>query len=485
MAGTVDTPWGPADTLPGQRLRPGPGIPRELVERNHRERLFGAMVAVVDESGYDGMSVGELAARAGVSRSTIYEYFDDRDDCFLATFDALIAAAMERIDSAYDGKGSWDDCLRAVLEALIEIVVEQPAAARLCLLEAYAAGPEAAVRRERAGATIEALARRGMERSPERADMPPAVVHAIAGGLRTVIQRRLRAGEEGELPGLVDELWQWVVSYRRPAPPLREVSAAPARRARRPERTGTLERLFDAVARMVCEKGYAEMTVGDIVNDASMSLSTFYSHFSSKEAAFLAACEASVEDTIEIGLRTFREHEGDWPERVHAGLRDLLDYLARRPEATYMTTIELFAAGGRAQGRRDDTMDLFIGKLAPGEDLLSGSVPMALEATGGALYTRSTARSPARERRGCARSCRPRRSSRWRRSWATRLRRRSPTATDGWKDRYLAVANRLRASRCDARCSQPSCSACWPRRPRPRRRPSRSSAGPASATGSG
>ena len=138
MAGTVDTPWGPADTLPGQRLRPGPGIPRELVERNHRERLFGA---IVDESGYDGMSVGELAARAGVSRSTIYEYFDDRDDCFLATFDALIAAAMERIDSAYDGKGSWDDCLRAVLEALIEIVVEQPAAARLCLLEAYAAGP--------------------------------------------------------------------------------------------------------------------------------------------------------------------------------------------------------------------------------------------------------------------------------------------------------------------------------------------------------
>ncbi|HYI99576.1 MAG TPA: TetR/AcrR family transcriptional regulator [Thermoleophilaceae bacterium] len=387
MSDTVDTPWGPADTLPAQRLRPGPGIPREQVERNHRERLFGAMVAVVDEHGYDGMSVGELAARAGVSRSTIYEYFEDRDDCFLATFDALIAAGMERIDSAFDDEGSWDERLRAVLETLIAIVVEQPAAARLCLLEVYAAGPGAVVRRERAAAGIEALARRGMERSPERVEMPADVVRAIVGGLRTVIQRRLRAGTEQELPGMIDELWQWVVSYRSPEPPLREVPATPARRARRAEPSGSLERLFEAVARVVSEKGYAEMTVGDVVTDASMSLSTFYSHFPGKEAAFLAACEAAVDDTIETGLRTFREHDGDWPERVHAGLRDLLEYLARRPEATHMTTVELFAAGGRAQGRRDDTMDLFVGKLAPGDELVSGDVPIVLEATGGALYT--------------------------------------------------------------------------------------------------
>lgn len=387
MAGKVDTPWGPADTLAAQRLRPGPGLPRELVERNHRERLFGAMVAVVDENGYDGMSVGGLAARAGVSRSTIYEYFDDRDDCFLATYDALIAAAMERIELAFDRAGSWDERLRAVLEALIEIVVEQPAAARLCLLEVYAAGTEAAPRRERAAATIETLARRGMESSPERAGMPPDVVRAVVGGLRIVIQRRVRAETEGELPDLIDELWQWVVSYRRPEPALREASAAPVRRVRRSETTNTRERVFEAVARVVSETGYAEMTVGDVVNEASMSLSTFYSLFPGKEAAFLAACEAAVDDTIEAGLRTFREHEGEWPERVHAGLRDLLDYLARRPEATYMTTIELFAAGERAQSRRDDTMDLFVSKLAPGQDLLSDNVPIVLEATGGALYT--------------------------------------------------------------------------------------------------
>jgi AcrR family transcriptional regulator len=386
MAGKVDTPWGPADTLPAQRLRPGPGIPRDEVERNHRERLFGAMVAVVGENGYEGMSVGELAARAGVSRSTIYEYFQDREDCFHATFDALLTAAMERIDSAYDGDGPWDERLRSVLEAVVEIVVEQPAAARLCLLEAYAAGPEAAARREQAATTLEALARGGMDRSPERADMPPAVVRAIVGGLRTLIQRRLRSGEEGQLPDMIDELWQWVLSYRTPDPPLRKGITAPARPVRRPEPSDTLERLFEAVARMVSEKGYAEMTVGDVVDDASMSLSTFYSHFPGKREAFLAACEAGVDDTIETGLSVFREYEGEWPERIHAGLRHLLDYLARQPEWTYMTTIELFAAGALAQGRRDDTMDLFIGKLAPGSEL-PVKPPVTLEAIGGALYT--------------------------------------------------------------------------------------------------
>jgi AcrR family transcriptional regulator len=388
MAGAVDTPWGPADALPGQRLRPGPGIPRAEVERNHRERLFGAMVAVIDENGYDGMSVGGLAARAGVSRSTIYEYFDDRDDCFLATFDALVEAAMERIDDAYDARGSWDERLRAVLEALVAIVVEQPAAARLCLLEAYAAGPEAAARRERAATALEALARRGMNRSPERGDMPPAVVRAIVGGLRIVIQRRLRGGDERELPGLIDELWRWVLSYRRPDPPLREAAAGgAARRARRPEPADTRGRLFEAVARMVSEKSYSEMTVGDVVKDASMSLSTFYGHFPGKREAFLAACEASVDDTIETGLREFREHEGDWPQRVHAGLRHLLDYLSRRPESTYMTTIELFAAGASGQGRRDGTMDMFVAKLAPGAELGPEQIPLVLEATGGAVYT--------------------------------------------------------------------------------------------------
>lgn len=387
MAGEVDTPWGPADTLPGQRLRPGPGIPREQVERNHRERLYGAMVAVIDESGYAGMSIGGLAARAGVSRSTIYEYFDDRDGCFVATFDALVATAMERIDSAYDGDGSWDERLRAALETLVEIVVEQPAAACLCLLEVYAAGPQAAVRRERAATALEGLARHGLDRSPERADMPPAVVRAIVGGLRTVIQRRLRSGREQELPGLIDELWQWVLSYRTPDPPLRDGTAAPARRKRQAEPTDTRERVLEAVVRMVSAKGYSEMTVGDVVNDASMSLSTFYGLFPGKQEAFLAACDAGVTDAIEVGLQVFREHDREWPERVHAGLRHLLTHLGGRPEWTYMTTIELFAAGARAQVRRDDALDLFVGKLAPGDELLSGKAPIALEATGGALYT--------------------------------------------------------------------------------------------------
>ena len=41
------TPWGDSNELRDRRLRPGPGIPREDVLANQRERMFGAMVAAV------------------------------------------------------------------------------------------------------------------------------------------------------------------------------------------------------------------------------------------------------------------------------------------------------------------------------------------------------------------------------------------------------------------------------------------------------
>jgi len=41
-------------------MRPGRGMPREEAERNHRERLFAAMVACVVEKGYDSTRVADL-----------------------------------------------------------------------------------------------------------------------------------------------------------------------------------------------------------------------------------------------------------------------------------------------------------------------------------------------------------------------------------------------------------------------------------------
>jgi hypothetical protein len=73
--GGVVTPWGRASELKGRRLHPGGRTPRDEVVRNQRERLFGAVVAVVSEKGYEAATVADVIELSGVSRSDFYKHF--------------------------------------------------------------------------------------------------------------------------------------------------------------------------------------------------------------------------------------------------------------------------------------------------------------------------------------------------------------------------------------------------------------------------
>jgi AcrR family transcriptional regulator len=385
MEGSVLTPWGASDTLRARRLRPGPGTPRAAVERNQRERLYGAMVAVVDEVGYEGMRVGRVAERAGVSRSALYEYFSDRQQCFLATFEALMQDGMGTVFQAYEGTEAWDVRLRRAFDILLEIAIAQPAAARLGFLEVYAAGPAAAALRAKAAEGLEGLVGAAMEQSPERAGMPAQVVAAIVGGIRIVIQTRLRRRTEYELPDIAPELWEWLLSYQTPDPPLPRLRV---RQSPGPRFVATTHqhRLYVALAETIYEKGYHETIVADMVSAASMSLSTFYTAFESKEDAFVAACDFGVEQGFAAARHAY-EQESEWPHKVRAGMRELLAFLAAEPEWAYMAMVEIFAAGPRARARRDRTIDLFVTLLLPGHELRPELSQVAVEAIGGAVYS--------------------------------------------------------------------------------------------------
>ncbi len=379
------TPWGPSDSLRDRRLRPGPGIPRADVERNQRERLYGAMVAVIDEVGYEGMRVGRVAERAGVSRSALYEYFSDRQECFLATFQAVMHDGLAKVFAAYEGPGAWDAKLQRALDALIAAVVAQPAAARLGFLETYAAGPAGAALRVQVADTLEGLVTAAMAQSSDRAQMPRPIVNAMVGGVRTVVQTRLRRRTEDELPELVPELWQWLLSYHTPSPPLRRLRV---RQSTNPRFVATTheQRLFVALAETIYANGYQETIVADVVTAASMSLSTFYAAFESKEAAFVAACDFGVEQAFAAAAYAYKQ-EADWPRQVRAGMRELLAFLAAEPEWAYMAMIEIFAAGPRARARRDRTIGLFTTLLGPGRERRPDLSGVAIEAIGGAVYS--------------------------------------------------------------------------------------------------
>src|ERR1700709_1545721 len=143
----VRTPWGDAGQLREKKLRPGRGTPRKEAERNQRERLFAAMVATVADKGYEATTLPDLVGLSGVSRRAFYRHYDDKQACFLAAVEAMVEPALRRIGSDESAPAGMERA-RQAFASLIELIVSQPAAAKMCVVEVYAAGPEGAALRD-------------------------------------------------------------------------------------------------------------------------------------------------------------------------------------------------------------------------------------------------------------------------------------------------------------------------------------------------
>jgi AcrR family transcriptional regulator len=94
--------------------------------------------------------VADIVWRAGVSRKTFYELFGSKDDCFAATYDHWASWLFDDMLTAFDTQAEWANRLRAALAILLGNLAREPAAARLCFVEAIVAGGEVVQRRDRA-----------------------------------------------------------------------------------------------------------------------------------------------------------------------------------------------------------------------------------------------------------------------------------------------------------------------------------------------
>jgi AcrR family transcriptional regulator len=187
-------------------------LPREQVSEIQRVRILMAMAEVAAERGAGAASVAHIVARAGVSRRTFYDLFEDREDCFLATFDEIIARAGIPVLDAYRAHAKWQGRIRAALLASLVFFDEEPALARFCVVEALAAGPRAL---ERRGEILDLLVRavdKGREDRPARVPEPQRLAaEGVVGAVLAVIHRRLVVDDAESLADLLGELMSTIV----------------------------------------------------------------------------------------------------------------------------------------------------------------------------------------------------------------------------------------------------------------------------------
>jgi AcrR family transcriptional regulator len=58
-----------------------------------RARIVAAAAETLVERGWSAITVEEIAGRAGVSRKTFYEHFEEREGCFIAALEARALGA--------------------------------------------------------------------------------------------------------------------------------------------------------------------------------------------------------------------------------------------------------------------------------------------------------------------------------------------------------------------------------------------------------
>jgi AcrR family transcriptional regulator len=64
----------------------------ERTQRLLREALF----SLIQEKGFEALSVQEIIDRANVGRATFYAHFDNKEDLLVSGFDTLRASLKER-----------------------------------------------------------------------------------------------------------------------------------------------------------------------------------------------------------------------------------------------------------------------------------------------------------------------------------------------------------------------------------------------------
>lgn len=345
------------------------------------------MLELVSRQGYETSTVSEVISLIGMSRKTFYEHFEERRSCFMWVCQTVGSQWLQQATAAVDSTPEGESRTAALLAALFTHAIEQPGALRTVMLEPAVVrpgGPDVRQRTIRDWSTLLAQALR--DDDPSAAQLDPELADAIFGGIVRTLHVRLPAGvrprapRKRQLMDLVPQLVSWASAYvdhQPPGRPLRsERTGAPAPLLFGGRAPGTLalssrsngrrglprgenpisrsfvvhsqrERILDAVANLAAAKGYADLTIPEIVQEAAVSVQAFYEHFSGKEDAFLVAYEVGHRRALVTFERAF-DSEQDWPNAIHSGLQALFGFFAAEPSFAHCALVDAPSASERA-----------------------------------------------------------------------------------------------------------------------------------------
>ncbi len=102
----------------------GPGRPKDL---GKRAAILDAAKHLFAREGFNGVSMDQIAAEAGVSKLTVYSHFGDKDALFAAAVQAKCEEMLPDTLFELELTGSLRDQLKAIAQAFFALVTSEEA----------------------------------------------------------------------------------------------------------------------------------------------------------------------------------------------------------------------------------------------------------------------------------------------------------------------------------------------------------------------
>jgi AcrR family transcriptional regulator len=199
------------------------GLSPEFVAQNQCERLLAALAECLYERGYEETTVAIIGKRAGVSKSDFYKRYESKDACFIAAYDDAVERIHAVVLAACAERDDWAGGVLDALEALLVFVVDDPARARLVLVEGLRAGKGVYDRYQEALQSFVPYLRDGAPAPAGGSRPPEATDEAVVGGISSLLARRMLAGGIEPVDAFLPEIGEFALTPYLGAPEARRI----------------------------------------------------------------------------------------------------------------------------------------------------------------------------------------------------------------------------------------------------------------------
>jgi TetR/AcrR family fatty acid metabolism transcriptional regulator len=154
------------------------------------EKMLEAAAALFGTQRFHEVRMEDIAAAAGVGKGTIYRYFSDKEDLYLALLERASKQMHERLEKAIRNIKGANDKLRAIVSAIISFFDEQPHLLSLIQRAEVLRGPEFPWKKTRQEMLklVTGLLEEGNAQGEISARDPELVALLLLAGLRGVLR---------------------------------------------------------------------------------------------------------------------------------------------------------------------------------------------------------------------------------------------------------------------------------------------------------